>query len=199
MRGKRLERSSTHWPWNYLSGSVKPWSAATKATEPPVMRSPTPKAGLGGTANGRQMCGRENCETAWKHVRKPTRAVPASMAMTIDERSRTTCVGDNLAKHSVSTAWRREPTSRQPVQEGRDTLSRYPSRTAAVRKLGDTNCVVDRSGPAQAVLKEVLQAQLETRRFIRTQLRVSARGRSAHQAVAQARERILLSGYGDRG
>ena len=127
-----------------------------------------------------EMCGRENCETAWKHVRK-NKGGPGVDGMTIDEAA------DYLREHWQAFGLN---CSTEPTSPSRSRGSRYPSRTAGVRKLG-VPCVVDRL-VQQAVL-QVLQAQWDPT-FSEHSYGFRP-GRSAHQAVAQA-QAYIAEGYG---
>ena len=136
--------SSTHWPWNYLSG-VKPWSGGYQGTEPPVAK-PDPESPALAEQLMEEMCGRENCETAWKHVRK-NKGGPGVDGMTIDEAA------DYLREHWPSIRSQLLDGTHQPQPVKRVEI---PKPDGGVRKLG-VPCVVDRL-VQQAVL-QVLQAQ----------------------------------------
>ena len=86
-----------------------------QGTEPPVAK-PDPESPALAEQLMEEMCGRENCETAWKHVRK-NKGGPGVDGMTIDEAA------DYLREHWPSIrsqlldgptcTWRAEP---QPVK-----------------------------------------------------------------------------------
>ena len=91
-----------------------------QGTEPPVAK-PDPESPALAEQLMEEMCGRENCETAWKHVRK-NKGGPGVDGMTIDEAA------DYLREHWPSI--RSQPCSTEPTSPSRSRGSRYPSRTA---------------------------------------------------------------------
>ena len=81
---------------------MKPGSAATKGTEPPVAK-PATKSPAGRNNLMEEVCDRENLERAWKRVR-PNKGSPGVDGMTIDDAR------DYLREH-----W---PTIREQLLEG---------------------------------------------------------------------------------
>ena len=149
-----------------------------QGTEPPVAK-PDPKSPALAEQLMEEMCGRENCETAWKHVRK-NKGGPGVDGMTIDEAA------DYLREHWPSIRSQLLDGTHQPQPVKRVEI---PKPDGGVRKLG-VPCVVDRL-VQQAVLR--FFRRNGTRRFPNTA--TFRPGRSAHQAVAQA-QAYIAEGYG---
>ena len=150
-----------------------------QGTEPPVAE-PDPESPALAEQLMEEMCGRENCETAWKHVRK-NKGGPGVDGMTIDEAA------DYLREHWPSIRSQLLDGTHQPQPVKRVEI---PKPDGGVRKLG-VPCVVDRL-VQQAVL-QVLQAQWDPT-FSEHSYGFRP-GRSAHQAVAQA-QAYIAEGYG---
>ena len=150
-----------------------------QGTEPPVAK-PDPESPALAEQLMEEMCGRENCETAWKHVRK-NKGGPGVDGMTIDEAA------DYLREHWPSIRSQLLDGTHQPQPVKRVEI---PKPDGGVRKLG-VPCVVDRL-VQQAVL-QVLQAQWDPT-FSEHSYGFRP-GRSAHQAVAQA-QAYIAEGYG---
>ena len=150
-----------------------------QGTEPPVAK-PDPESPASAEQLMEEMCGRENCETAWKHVRK-NKGGPGVDGMTIDEAA------DYLREHWPSIRSQLLDGTHQPQPVKRVEI---PKPDGGVRKLG-VPCVVDRL-VQQAVL-QVLQAQWDPT-FSEHSYGFRP-GRSAHQAVAQA-QAYIAEGYG---
>ena len=127
-----------------------------------------------------EVCERENCETAWKHVRK-NKGGPGVDGMTID------AARDYLREHSPSIRSQLLDGTYQPQPVKRVEI---PKPDGGVRKLG-VPCVVDRL--AQQAVLQVLQAQWDPT-FSEHSYGFRP-GRSAHQAVAQA-QAYIAEGYG---
>ena len=89
-----------------------------QGTEPPVAK-PDPESPALAEQLMEEMCGRENCETAWKHVRK-NKGGPGVDGMTIDE----------AADYLRETGPFGLNCSTEPTSPSRSRGSRYPSRTA---------------------------------------------------------------------
>ena len=128
-----------------------------QGTEPPVAKSDPESPALAEQIM-EEVCERENCETAWKHVRK-NKGGPGVDGMTID------AARDYLREHWPSIRSQLLDGTYQPQPVKRVEI---PKPDGGVRKLG-VPCVVDRL-VQQAVL-QVLQAPMGSDVF-RTQLRV---------------------------
>ena len=150
-----------------------------QGTEPPVAKSDPESPALAEQIM-EEVCERENCETAWKHVRK-NKGGPGVDGMTID------AARDYLREHWPSIRSQRLDGTYQPQPVKRVEI---PKRDGGVRKLG-VPCVVDRV-VQQAVL-QVLQAQWDP--TFSEHSDGFRPGRSAHQAVAQA-QAYIAEGYG---
>ena len=150
-----------------------------QGTEPPVAK-PDPESPALAEQIMEEVCERENCETARKHVRK-NKGGPGVDGMTID------AARDYLREHWPSIrsqlldgTYRPQPVKRVEI----------PKPDGGVRKLG-VPCVVDRL--AQQAVLQVLQAQWDP---TFSEYSYGFRpGRSAHQAVAQA-QAYIAEGYG---
>ena len=150
-----------------------------QGTEPPVAK-PDPESPALAEQIMEEVCERENCETAWKHVRK-NKGGPGVDGMTID------AARDYLREHWPSIRSQLLDGTYQPQPVKRVEI---PKPDGGVRKLG-VPCVVDRL-VQQAVL-QVLQAQWDPT-FSEHSYGFRP-GRSAHQAVAQA-QAYIAEGYG---
>ena len=150
-----------------------------QGTEPPVAK-PDPESPALAEQIMEEVCERENCETAWKHVRK-NKGGPGVDGMTID------AARDYLREHWPSIRSQLLDGTYQPQPVKRVEI---PKPDGGVRKLG-VPCVVDRL--AQQAVLQVLQAQWDPT-FSEHSYGFRP-GRSAHQAVAQA-QAYIAEGYG---
>ena len=150
-----------------------------QGTEPPVAK-PDPESPALAEQTMEEVCERENCEIAWKHVRK-NKGGPGGDGMTIDSAR------DYLREHWPSIRSQLLDGTYQPQPVKRVEI---PKPDGGVRKLG-VPCVVDRL--AQQAVLQVLQAQWDPT-FSEHSYGFRP-GRSAHQAVAQA-QAYIAEGYG---
>ena len=150
-----------------------------QGTEPPVAK-PDPESPALAEQTMEEVCERENCEIAWKHVRK-NKGGPGVDGMTIDSAR------DYLREHWPSIRSQLLDGTYQPQPVKRVEI---PKPDGGVRKLG-VPCVVDRL--AQQAVLQVLQAQWDPT-FSEHSYGFRP-GRSAHQAVAQA-QAYIAEGYG---
>ena len=162
-----------------LTGRGKSPLGGHQGTEPPVAK-PDPESPALAEQIMEEVCERENCETAWKHVRK-NKGGPGVDGMTID------AARDYLREHwpSIRSQLLNGTYQPQPVKR-----VEIPKPDGGVRKLG-VPCVVDRL--AQQAVLQVLQAQWDPT-FSEHSYGFRP-GRSAHQAVAQA-QAYIAEGYG---
>ena len=150
-----------------------------QGTEPPVAK-PDPESPALVEQIMEEVCEWENCERAWKQVRR-NKGGPGVDGMTID------AARDYLREHWPSIRSQLLDGTYQPEPVKRVEI---PKPDGGVRKLG-VPCIVDRL-VQQAVL-QVLQAQWDAT-FSEHSYGFRP-GRSAHQAVAQA-QAYIAEGYG---